>query len=124
MLRQQIQLQKLLKKKKDLEAEALADKLLEEKKLFETNILGHLYNYNSDKFKELIIELLKNKTVLVTDFYNSQDKKLINDISTFSDLFTIEKVNNNPLRFIYKNINNIFSSIILISSWHFIYIIK
>ena len=33
-------------------------------------------------------------------------KKLINDISTFSDLFTIEKVNNNPLRFIYKNINN------------------
>ena len=39
---------------------------------------------------------------------NSVDnfKKLINDISTFSDLFTIEKVNNNPLRFIYKNINN------------------
>jgi hypothetical protein len=33
-------------------------------------------------------------------------KKLINDISIFSDLFTIEKVNNNPLRFIYKNINN------------------
>lgn len=33
-------------------------------------------------------------------------KKLINDISTFSELFTIEKVNNNPLRFIYKNINN------------------
>lgn len=33
-------------------------------------------------------------------------KKLINDIAIFSDLFTIEKVNNNPLRFIYKNINN------------------
>ena len=33
-------------------------------------------------------------------------KKLINDVSTFSEIFTIEKVNNNPLQFIYKNINN------------------
>jgi hypothetical protein len=33
-------------------------------------------------------------------------KKLINDISIFSELFTIEKVNKNPLQFIYKNINN------------------
>lgn len=33
-------------------------------------------------------------------------KKLINDISIFSELFTIEKINQNPLQFIYKNINN------------------
>lgn len=33
-------------------------------------------------------------------------KKLINDISIFSELFTIEKINKNPLQFIYKNINN------------------
>lgn len=33
-------------------------------------------------------------------------KKLINDISIFSDIFTIEKINKNPLQFIYKNINN------------------
>lgn len=33
-------------------------------------------------------------------------KKLINDVSIFSEIFTIEKVNNSPLQFIYKNINN------------------
>jgi hypothetical protein len=33
-------------------------------------------------------------------------KKLINDISIFSEIFTIEKINTNPLQFIYKNINN------------------
>ena len=33
-------------------------------------------------------------------------KKLINDVSIFSEIFTIEKVNQSPLQFIYKNINN------------------
>lgn len=33
-------------------------------------------------------------------------KKLINDISIFSELFTIEKINKHPLQFIYKNMNN------------------
>lgn len=33
-------------------------------------------------------------------------KKLINDISIFSELFTIEKINGDPLQFVYKNINN------------------
>lgn len=33
-------------------------------------------------------------------------KKLINDVSSFSEIFTIEKINNSPLQFIYKNINN------------------
>lgn len=33
-------------------------------------------------------------------------KKLINDVSIFSEIFTIEKVNKSPLQFIYKNINN------------------
>ena len=33
-------------------------------------------------------------------------KKLINDVSTFSEIFTIEKIDKSPLQFIYKNINN------------------
>ena len=33
-------------------------------------------------------------------------KKLINDVSIFSEIFTIEKINPAPLQFIYKNINN------------------
>lgn len=33
-------------------------------------------------------------------------KKLINDVSTFSEIFTVEKIDKHPLQFIYKNINN------------------
>lgn len=33
-------------------------------------------------------------------------KKLIGDISIFSEIFTIEKDNSTPLRFVYKNMNN------------------
>ncbi len=33
-------------------------------------------------------------------------KKLINDMYVFSEVFTIEKVNNSPLSFVYKNLNN------------------
>lgn len=33
-------------------------------------------------------------------------KKLINDMYVFSEVFTIEKVNNQPLQFVYKNLNN------------------
>lgn len=33
-------------------------------------------------------------------------KKLINDMYVFSEVFTIEKMNNSPLSFVYKNLNN------------------
>jgi len=33
-------------------------------------------------------------------------KKLINDVAIFSEIFTIEKMYQSPLQFIYKNINN------------------
>lgn len=33
-------------------------------------------------------------------------KKLINDMYVFSEVFTIEKVSNSPLSFVYKNLNN------------------
>jgi len=58
--------------------------------------LNQLYNKNVD------YNLYPLKFELPGKYF----KKLINDISIFSELFTIEKVNNNPLRFIYKNINN------------------
>ncbi len=58
--------------------------------------LNQLYNRNVD------YNLYPLKFELPGKYF----KKLINDISIFSELFTIEKVNNNPLRFIYKNINN------------------
>lgn len=58
--------------------------------------LNQLYNKNVD------YNLYPLKFELPGKYF----KKLINDIAIFSELFTIEKVNNNPLRFIYKNINN------------------
>lgn len=58
--------------------------------------LNQLYNKNVD------YNLYPLKFELPGKYF----KKLINDISVFSELFTIEKVNDSPLRFIYKNINN------------------
>jgi hypothetical protein len=68
-----------------------------------------------------IINLIENDTDLNQLYNKSVDynlyplkfelpgkyfKKLINDISIFSDIFTIEKMHNKPLQFVYKNINN------------------
>lgn len=58
--------------------------------------LNQLYNKNVD------YNLYPLKFELPGKYF----KKLINDISIFSEFFTIEKVNDSPLRFIYKNINN------------------
>ncbi len=58
--------------------------------------LNQLYNKNID------YNLYPLKFELPGKYF----KKLINDISIFSELFTIEKINKNPLQFIYKNINN------------------
>lgn len=58
--------------------------------------LNQLYNKNVD------YNLYPLKFELPGKYF----KKLINDISIFSDLFTIEKISKNPLQFIYKNINN------------------
>jgi hypothetical protein len=65
--------------------------------LIETNV-----DYDSVNEKTLDYNLYPLKFELTGKYF----KKLINDVSTFSEIFTIEKVNNNPLQFIYKNINN------------------
>ena len=65
--------------------------------LIETNV-----DYDSFNDKSVDYNLYPLKFELTGKYF----KKLINDVSTFSEIFTIEKVNNNPLQFIYKNINN------------------
>jgi hypothetical protein len=65
--------------------------------LIETNV-----DYETFNDKSVDYNLYPLKFELTGKYF----KKLINDVSTFSEIFTIEKVNNNPLQFIYKNINN------------------
>jgi len=65
--------------------------------LIETNV-----DYDTFNDKSVDYNLYPLKFELTGKYF----KKLINDVSTFSEIFTIEKVNNNPLQFIYKNINN------------------
>jgi hypothetical protein len=65
--------------------------------LIETNV-----DYETFNEKSVDYNLYPLKFELTGKYF----KKLINDVSTFSEIFTIEKVNNNPLQFIYKNINN------------------
>jgi hypothetical protein len=65
--------------------------------LIETNV-----DYDTFNDKSVDYNLYPLKFELTGKYF----KKLINDVSTFSEIFTIEKVNDNPLQFIYKNINN------------------
>jgi len=65
--------------------------------LIETNV-----DINSVYQKTIDYNLYNIKFELTGKYF----KKLINDVSTFSEIFTIEKVNDGPLQFIYKNINN------------------
>jgi hypothetical protein len=65
--------------------------------LIETNV-----DYNSFDSNKLDYNLYGVKFELTGKYF----KKLINDVSTFSEIFTIELINNGFLQFIYKNINN------------------
>ncbi len=58
--------------------------------------LNHLYN------KDIDYNTYPLKFILTGKYF----KKLVNDISLFSEIFTIEKSGTRPLQFNYKNINN------------------
>lgn len=91
------------------------------KNTFRNNLIIILYNKVLSIDESHIINLIENDVDLHPFYEKTLDyniyplkfeltgkyfKKLINDVSIFSEIFTIEKVNKSPLQFIYKNINN------------------
>lgn len=66
------------------------------------NLIENDVDLNSFYEKSLDYNLYPLKFELTGKYF----KKLINDVSIFSEIFTIEKINKAPLQFIYKNINN------------------
>ncbi len=91
------------------------------KNTFRNNLIIILNNKVLSIDESHIINLIENDVDLHPFYEKSLDynvyplkfeltgkyfKKLINDVSIFSEIFTIEKVNKSPLQFIYKNINN------------------
>jgi len=95
--------------------------ILLKKNSYRNNMIIILNNKILSIDESHIINLIENDTDLHSLYNKSVDynlyplkfelpgkyfKKLINDISIFSELFTIEKINKSPLQFIYKNINN------------------
>jgi hypothetical protein len=91
------------------------------KKTFRNNLIIILNNKILSIDESHIINLIENNVDPNSFYDRSLDyntyplkfeltgkyfKKLINDVSTFSEIFTVEKIDKHPLQFIYKNINN------------------